>query len=408
MNSNLHSQGKQVATNQALLIIGIIFVAFNLRPAITSVGPLIGLIRTDLQLSNGIAGLITTLPLLAFAALSFLAPKIGQKLGNELAILMGLLFLTIGIMLRSVGISSMLFTGTAIAGVGIAICNVLLPGIVKQRFPNKVGLMTGVYTASLGGFAAIASGISIPLAVNMKLGWENALLTWAGLAAVAFIIWFPQTRKYKRSRDIQVDKSLPGHQNSMLRSKLAWNVTFFIGLQSFLFYCVIAWLPELLLYKGLDDTTSGWMLSLLQLFGLPISFITPVLAAKMKNQRMLVIAIGIIYITAFLGLLMDGSASMTLLWVLLIGIAQGAGFSLALTFFVLRTVSSDQASVLSGMAQSIGYLLAAIGPMFIGMLFDQTQSWSLPLFTFIAIAAAMLIAGLGAGAGLVSQTRSEY
>ena len=204
MESNMRVQTKQIAANQSLLILGIIFVAFNLRPAITAVGPLVGSIRADLQLSNGAAGLITTLPLIAFGAMSFLAPKYGQKLGNELAILTGLFILTIGIILRSAGFTYMLFAGTAIAGVGIAICNVLLPGIVKERFPAKVGLMTGLYTASLGGFAAIASGISIPLAVDLGFGWRNALLTWAGLAIAALIIWLPQVRKLKRDRELSV------------------------------------------------------------------------------------------------------------------------------------------------------------------------------------------------------------
>lgn len=403
MGRKIQTGTKQLATGQTLLIIGIIFVAFNLRPAITAVGPLIGFIREDLQLSSGVAGLITTLPLLAFAALSFLAPKIGRKLGNELAILAGLLLLAVGIMVRSVGFSMLLFVGTAIAGVGIAICNVLLPGLVKQRFPEKVGLMTGVYTASLGGFAAIASGISVPLAVGSGLGWQKALLAWVLLAFVACLIWLPQVRKYKRSAGVITTTKQP----PLLRSLLAWQVTLFIGLQSFLFYCIITWIPAILLAKGLDDATSGWMLSLLQLFGIPFSFFTPVLAARMKSQSRLVIAIGVIYIVAFMGLLFDGNANLTLLWILLIGIAQGAGFSLALTFFVLRTNSSEQASSLSGMAQSLGYLLAAVGPVFVGMLFDRSQSWSPPLITFIIITIAMAIAGLGASRGLIAQVKQK-
>lgn len=396
MESNMRVQTKQIAANQSLLILGIIFVAFNLRPAITAVGPLVGSIRTDLQLSNGAAGLITTLPLIAFGAMSFLAPKYGQKLGNELAILTGLFILTIGIILRSAGFTYMLFAGTAIAGVGIAICNVLLPGIVKERFPAKVGLMTGLYTASLGGFAAIASGISIPLAIDFGFGWRNALLTWAGLAIAALIIWLPQVRKLKRDRQSEAREQVRPRP-SLLRSKLAWQVTFFIGLQSFLFYCIIAWLPEILLEQGLNAATSGWMLSFLQLIGLPFSFMTPVLAAKMKNQRGLVIGIAVFYLIAFTGLLFDGNASLTIIWILLIGISQAAGFSLALTFFVLRTASSEQASALSGLAQSIGYLLAALGPIFIGVLFDQTHASTLPLITLIVVVLLMMAAGLGAG-----------
>ncbi|MBS4206903.1 MFS transporter [Bacillus sp. FJAT-50079] len=403
MNENMNVQTKELATKQVGLIIGIMFVAFNLRPAITAVGPLVGFIRTDLHLSNGVAGLFTTLPLLAFAAMSFLAPKIGRKFGNEQAIFLGLILLTIGIFLRSATyVSLLLFVGTAIAGIGIAICNVLLPAIVKQRFPNQVGLMTGVYTASLGAFAAIASGISIPIAVGFDFGWKNTLLTWAVLAIVALFVWLPQLRTGK-----QVVNETGAHsETSLLTSKLAWFVTFFLGFQSFLFYCVITWLPQILSEHGMNNATSGWMLFLLQLVGLPVSFLTPVIAAKIKTQRSLVIIIGILYLIAFVGLLSTKMFSLAILWVIFIGLAQGAGFSLALTFFVLRTSNSNQASGLSGMAQSLGYFLAALGPILLGILFDQTGSATAPVITFVIIAICMLLVGLRASSGMIKDNHS--
>lgn len=399
MESNIQTRNKNIAANQTLLILGIIFVAFNLRPAITSVGPLVGFIRTDLGLSNGEVGFITTLPLLAFAALSFLAPKIGRKIGDDIAILLGLFLLTAGLLMRVTGLTFMLFAGTAIAGIGIAICNVLLPAIVKQKFPSKVGLMTGLYTASLSGFAAIASGISIPLAVNIGLGWKTALIIWACLSIAAIIIWFPQIKKANQIKEINTANDVL--QPSLLRSKLAWLVTFFIGLQSWLFYCLITWLPAILQNHGMTEAASGWMLGILQLIGLPASFLTPVIADKLKDQRGIVITISALYVLGFTGLLIVESASLTFLWIFLIGIAQGAGFSLALTFFVLRTSTARQASALSGMAQSFGYFLAGIGPILIGSIFDHTQSWTMPLITLMAVVIAMLAAGMGAGEGLV-------
>ncbi|MBD8006098.1 CynX/NimT family MFS transporter [Bacillus norwichensis] len=375
------------------LIAGIVFIAFNLRPAITSVGPLVSLIRNDLELSNGLAGFLTTLPLIAFAVLSPFAPKIGQRIGNEMTILLGVALIGIGIVIRSSGSVPLLFIGTVLAGVGIAVGNVLLPGIVKMKFPNRATLMTAVYSTSLGVSAAIASGISIPLVENFGWGWEDSLMTWAYLALVAFLIWAPQLRKSKVSEGkVKIIK----YGNSLLKSPLAWQVAFFMGLQSFIFYCLISWLPEILYSHGFSRSLSGWLLSVVQFAGLPASFIIPVVAGKMNNQRGLVLGLGAVYLISFTGLLF-GSGPLIYLSVVMVGIAQGAGFSLALTFLVLRARDVMAASRLSGMAQSLGYFLAAVGPTLIGYEFDHTHSWFLPILTLMIVAIFMTVSGFGAG-----------
>ncbi|GIN95499.1 putative transporter YycB [Siminovitchia terrae] len=383
---------KRTLAQKLFLIVGIVFIAFNLRPAITSVGPLVSLIRNDLELSNGLAGSLTTLPLIAFAVLSPFAPKIGQKIGNELTILLGVALIGAGIVIRSMGSISLLFVGTAVAGIGIAVGNVLLPGIVKMKFPNKATLMTAVYSTSLGISAAIASGISIPLIEKFGWGWEDSLLTWAYLALAAFLIWAPQIRKPKVPEGrVKIIK----YGNSLLKSKLAWQVAFFMGLQSLIFYCLITWLPEILYSHGFTRSSSGWMLSIVQFAGLPASFIIPVVAGKMNNQRGLVLGLGTIYLISFTGLLFGGGP-LIYLWVVLVGIAQGAGFSLALTFLVLRAKDVMDASRLSGMAQSLGYSLAAVGPTLIGYEFDHTHSWLLPILTLMIVAICMTVSGFGA------------
>lgn len=396
-------------TQSFILVLGIIFVAFNLRPAITSVGPLTSIIRTELDLSNGQVGLLTTLPLLAFAMMSFLAPKFGQNIGNERAIFLGLLILILGLIVRVFGSVYILFAGTLLAGIGIAICNVLLPGLVKSRFLEKVGLMTGVYTASLGGFAAISSGISFPLATQFQFGWQFALLIWVALGMVAICIWFPQLKIRPQEK---INRQLNQPSIRLTRSKLAWSMTFFIGLQSFLFYCLIAWLPEIMLVRGLSASQGGIMLFILQVVGLPISFITPILAGKLQSQHVLVATIFACYSTAFLGLLFSSHPVIITSCVVLLGVAQGAGFSLALTFFVLRTKESVLASSVSGMAQSLGYLLAAIGPIFIGSLFDRAETMTFPIITFICIALFMFLAGLQSSSGFIEDKyiaeKSEY
>lgn len=380
--------------SKVFLIIGIIFVAFNLRPAITSVGPIIDLIRSDLGISNGVAGFITTLPLISFAILSILAPKIGGIVGNERTIFLGLLVLFIGIITRSLGYTSTLFLGTLLIGVGVAIGNVLIPSIVKLHFPLKVGIVTSIYTTSMNTFAGIGSGISIPLATGLSLGWKWALASWIVVAVIAMIIWLPQLRNNNKTSASYIEQS---SNSAMWRSPIAWQVTLFMGLQSFLFYCTIAWLPEILESYGMQLSMAGWMLSLMQLVGLPTTFLAPVIANRFKDQKAIVLVIGLLYFAGVTGLIFVQSNGLLILSIILIGLAQGASISLALTMIGLRTKDSRQAANLSGMAQSIGYLLAAIGPTLVGFLFDFTHSWLTPLLIFVVFTILMTIAGVGAG-----------
>ncbi|WP_101845938.1 MFS transporter [Halobacillus sp. Marseille-P3879] len=385
--------------NQAIhkkkwLVIGIILVALNLRPSITSVGPLISSIREDLSISNGVAGLLTTLPLIAFAVLSALAPRLGLRVGQGQAVFIGIIILTAGIFIRSVEWIATLFVGTTLIGVGIAIGNVLLPGIVKEQFPDKVGLLTGIYSISLSGFAAIGSGISFPLAERLSSGWQGSLGVWGLLALAAIIVWIPQTRIKKKP--VKIPK-IDIKNSPMMRSKLAWQVTIFMGTQSFMFYCLITWLPEIMQSRGMDPATAGWMLSFMQIVGLPATFLTPVLAGRMNNQRGIVLCIGALYLLGLTGMLGVNTVPLLTACIVLIGVAQGASVSLALTLLSLRASTAVQAANLSGMAQSIGYSLAAIGPILLGMLFDVTESWTAALIIFIGVVLIMVSAGMGAG-----------
>ncbi|MGR3208927.1 CynX/NimT family MFS transporter [Bacillus glycinifermentans] len=392
-----HIDARRTRINRIFLITGIIFIAFNLRPAITSVGPLISSIRTDLDMTNGMAGFLTTLPLLSFAILSPVAPKLGQRLGNERTLWIGLVVLLIGILLRSYGEAFTLFAGTALIGVGIAVLNVLLPSLIKHKFPDKAGIMTSIYTTAMSIFAALASGISIPLSHGLDWGWSASLMIWAGLAFLAILIWVPQLRYHDTAnRTVQ----LKADGQSVWRSKIAWQVTFFMGIQSFLFYCTIAWLPEILRSHGMSMSLAGWMLSLMQFASLPSTFLTPVLAGRFRNQKSIVLGLGILYLSGMAGLLYGGSPAMLTFWVILIGAGQGSSISLALTLIGLRSENAHQAAALSGMSQSAGYLLAAIGPSFVGFLYDHTHSWNGPILLFIAALIALIGTGLGAGRNL--------
>ena len=374
-----------------LLVLGIMVLAANLRPALTGVAPLIGEIRADTGISYGLAGLLTTLPLLAFALLSPVAPLVARRFDMERVLLASLLVLSAGILLRWVEAVAALFLGTAILGAAIAVGNVLLPGLVKREFPERAGLMTSVYTASLGISAALAAGVSVPLAQLDGIGWRGALAVWAVPAFLAGVAWLPQLGRSDRSADA-IAQSSPA---ALWRSPLAWQVTLFMGLQSLAYYVTLTWLPEILQDEGMDASGAGWMLGLSQAVAILAMFFAPVMAERKPSQRSVVaLAVGMTG-AGILGLLVAGSAAAPL-WVVLLGLGQGASFSLALTFFALRAPDHEHAAVLSGMAQSVGYLLAAGGPFLFGVLRDATGSWTVPLALLLAVSVCLLIAGLGA------------
>lgn len=391
------SQNKRHKKQQVvwLFIIGIIFTAMNLRAPLTSVGPLVGTIRADLHLSNTMAGAITTLPLLAFALFSPIVPRLGRKIGIELLILISLVFLTVGIVLRSLPGTASLYIGTAILGFAIAVCNVMIPGLIKRSFPLKIGIMTGVYSISMNLTGAIASGISIPIAVKSGIGWQGSLAIWGVLSFAALLLWLPQMKHNKREHEQTTTETQPDHQLSLWRSPLAWQVTMFMGIQSTVFYVLVAWLPEILKQQSISAEQSGWLLSIMQLALLPFTFIVPIIADRMKSQRPLVIITAILFLGGILGLLY-GSPKLVLLWIIMLGIGIGFAFSLAMMFFGLRTENARQAAELSGMAQSVGYLLAAIGPALFGYLHDINSSWTVPLLLLAGLSVLLFVFGMGA------------
>lgn len=261
------SQGN-AGSKRILLVVGIVFVAAALRAPFTSVGPLLEMIRDDLGLSNTLAGAITTLPLLAFALLSPFAPQLARRFGLANVLMLALLALSMGILIRSASGTLTLFAGTAIIGLSIAVCNVLLPGLIKGKFPGRIGLLTGIYTVSMNLCAAVASGISVPIADQAGLGWRGTLALWFIVAALATLFWIPQMKSLGQGSGT----STPGSAGKMWRSPLAWQVTLFMGLQSLLYYVLIAWFSVILGERGMSSSHAGWILSLLQLAQLPFTF----------------------------------------------------------------------------------------------------------------------------------------
>ena len=382
-----------------LLFVGIILIALNLRPALASLGPLVDDIREDTGLSNFLLGLLTTLPLIAFGVVSMFAPVFTKLLGIGKVLFFAMMLLTLGIIIRSLSWLPGLYIGTILLGIAIAFGNVLLPSLTKRNFPHKAGLVTSLYSGAMGIGASLAAGISVPLAYHYDLKWQGSLRVWAILSILALIVWIPQLWSIKK---VKTSRNVMNAMRNMMRQRLAWKVALFMGLQSFTFYVILAWLPDLLISRGYDNESSGWLLSLSQATGIFGSMSVPLMAGRKPDQRWLVILLIILELIGFSGLLIP-HLGYEWIWVSVIGFVLGGCFGLALLFLVLRSDTTETATELSGMAQSMGYLVAATGPIFIGVIFDFIQDWSYPIGFLILISILKLFMGLGAGKNAVVQ-----
>jgi CP family cyanate transporter-like MFS transporter len=392
----------RTATSATAVIIAIVLVAFNLRASIAAVSPLLPDIRTDLGLSRSAAGLLTTLPVLCFSALSAASAVLGQRIGSDRAIVLALVVLA----------AAWFFAGTLVVGAAIAVGNVLTPTLVKQhlagRFTHLVGVATGLYTAALIGGAAVASAISAPLA-DTGAGWRGALLVWAAPALLAAVAWSVLVRR-PAGVGVPVEGNVqqniqPGTRDgvredgrvrpTVTRSWVTWALAVFMGTQSLAYFAVLAWLPALLRDNGIDAQQAGLALSLFNLLGIATALVTPTLAGRMTDQRPLALSICGLWAIGAVGLLVD--PGLYLVWSVLAGLAQGAAISLALALIVLRARTPDVARQLSGTVQSVGYLIGAAGPFALGALRDATNGWSASLVALLAAVTVMAIGAWGAG-----------
>lgn len=373
-----------------LLVIGIIFIASTLRMPLNAVGPSISFIREGLGISNVLAGFLTTIPLLAFAVVSPFAPVVARKLGLELTLLLSTSLLALGIVLRSLGTTELLVFGTVLIGVAISFGNVLIPGLLKLKFPYHVGLLMACFTMSMNLSAGVGAGISYPIA-NSSLGWQGALALSIILVGITILIWLPQLKFNKPEPTIASTKDrLP-----LWKSPVTWAVTGAMGLQSFLFYTTAAWIPDIYIAQGLPADRAGWMFSTMQFSQIPMAIFTPIIASKMKSQRPLVLVFTSLYLIGFTGLAMEWT-SLAVVWMIFLGLAGGASFALAMMLFTLRTRTAYEAADLSGFAQSFGYLLAASGPILFGYLHDSLGGWDTTSWLFIVVVLLLFVSSMRA------------
>lgn len=372
---------------RTILLVGIILVASSLRAPITSVGPVVPAIQATLSLSNTMAGLITTIPLLAFAVFSPLAAKSATRWQIEPILWVALWTIAIGLSIRLLPQAHWLLLGTTLIGSGIAFGNVLIPPLIKQRLPDRIGIVTGIYSVSMGITASLASGFSIAIGEWTGKGWQGAIGIWLIAAFAAILVWTPQAVAH-RGKPHPTDSGTPSATRSLLGYRRAWYVTIFMGLQSLLFYCAVAWLPLVLQAWGMGAVKSGWMLSLISITQLPVMFIAPVIINKLRDHYALLwITVGTLL--SSLIFIMGWKTSLIIPAVILYGLGSGLAFSLVMMWFVLRTDNTADSARLSGMAQSFGYLIAAAGPPLFGALHDWTGQWETS-FILLAVASVVL------------------
>jgi CP family cyanate transporter-like MFS transporter len=374
-----------------LLIAGILMIATTLRVTFTGAAPLLEAIRTDYGLTTAQTGLLTTLPLLAFALVSPLAAGIARRIGMERSLFAAMLLICAGVAVRSLPDAALLFLGTAIIGCGIALGNVLLPGLIKRDFSQHVARLTGAYSLTMGAAAALGSALVVPLALS-GFGWRGALLSLMVFPLLALLIWLPQ---WRNAAHANVTTSRTLHARGIWRSPLAWQVTLFLGINSLIYYVIIGWLPAILISHGYSEAQAGSLHGLLQLATASPGLLIPLVLHRFHDQRCIAALVSLMCAVGAAGFwFMPDQA---VLWTLLFGFGSGATMILGLTFIGLRASSAHQAAALSGMAQSVGYLLAACGPPLMGRIHDAQGNWQIPLLTVAALAIVMAIFGLYAG-----------
>ncbi|MEV4294736.1 MFS transporter [Microbispora rosea] len=393
-----------VRRGDALLIAGFVLAALNLRPALAGVSPLLPAIMRDLGLSPAGGGAITTVMVACLGLLAPVAPALAARIGLDRTLLAGLLVLAAGVALRSADGVPALYCGAALAGTAIAVMNVVMPGLVKQHFPDRVGLFTGLYVSVMVSGAAMASAAMVPLAG--QVGWRAAAGSPALLALLAAALWWvararpagqdPAATAARRSARSRTGH--PGHRPyaALLRTPATWAVMAFMGLQSLTFYVVLAWLPTVFQAAGLHADQAGYLLGLTNLVQIAAALVVPLHAGRARSQVPHVVVAVLLTIGGYLGVLLAPTTT-PWLWMIVLGLGQGASIALALLIITLRAPDPASVTALSAVAQSSGYVLAAIGPLAFGLLHELSGGWTVPLLAGLGACVLQLASGVLAG-----------
>ncbi len=387
---------RALLAHPVVLLVGVVIASLNMRAALASISPLVSEISAHFGLSSTASSLVTSVPVLFLGLGGLIAPGLAKRFGTELALFCALVLLGLGILVRVLPSTVALFGGGVLVGTAIALLNVLMPGLIKRDFPDRAASMTSVYTGAMIAGATLAAATSVPLEKTFGGSWQASLATWSLLAGVAALGWLPQV-VIARGRTGREAKAVApvGSGRSVWRSALAWQVTGFMAFQSLWTYVLIAWLPTILTDHGMSRSTAGVVFAFNTLVQLLGAFGVPLLAGRMSSQRLLVVLVTGLVGTGYAGLLV-APAAYAWLWAGLIGVGQGGGIGLALTLIVLRSGDAHTAARLSGMSQTVGYLVAAMGPFAAGALYQATGDWTAPLVVMLGVCLTALLVGLAA------------
>lgn len=380
--------------NPAFLMATVIILGITLRIPILSVSPLLDTISEELNFSATQAGWLSTIPVLCFGTVALVATKLTRRWGMDTILLAMFVLMLVGLMLRTLPPVWLLFGGTILVGAGIAVSNVIMPGFIKREAPDNVGKMTAYYSAAISASGAIGAGMTIPIMNAFGLDWRGAL-RWPVVIVLLGIVMLIPWQMSARNNKLSFSRQREHHTNPW-KNKVAWFVAGYMGMQSFLFFSTTGWLPVYLISEGMTEQRAGFMLSLSPLFGVAGSFIAPLLVYRRADQRWLVWVATVFCTTGLLGMILSPVHG-TMLWVALFGFGSGMTLSIALTFIGLRTPDADHAADLSMMSQSVGYTIAATGPIITGFVHDQTGSWPTAFTLILASVVVLTFVGLGGG-----------
>ncbi len=386
-----------------LIVLAIVLLAIVMRTPITAVGPLIGRIGQEYALSGTVAGLITTIPLVVFAVTSQPIAQLAHRVGTRSVLFAGASTLLAAILIRSIPGVAPFFVGTVLVGLGISAVNVLLPVLIKEELPLRIGVMTALYTTVMEAGSIVSSAASVPWAD--AIGWHASLAVWAVPGIVACLVAWRLMRLptlqasvgEKNALSPTPDTTGRSDRGSFFSSSAAWWLIVYMALQSLLFYCIVAWLPTLMVDKGITEQTAGYVAAFFQFLNIPGSLVTPILAQKLHSQSVLGILSGAVYVVGLLLILTGDSLPVLLVGTALCALCAGASISLAMALIGIRTRDARDSNELSGIVQAFGYGLAALGPFAMGVLFDASGSWTAPVILLVAVAAALAVSGKFAG-----------
>jgi CP family cyanate transporter-like MFS transporter len=387
-----------------LVVVGIVLSALNLRPAITSLGALLEEVRDGLGMSGTAAGVLTSVPPFCFALFGVMAPRLARRFGVGAVVCAGMAAIAAGLAIRPwTGTVAGFLAASALALMGIAVSNVLMPVVVKRWFPDRVGSMTGLYSMALALGTAAAAAITVPMTEALGGSWQSGLTVWAVLAAAAVVPWIPLVRERgaggsRRETPSARGTSVTGPEAGALRitrSRTAWALAVFFGLQATAAYVTMGWMAQIFRDAGVPAGTAGLLLAVTMAMGVPLAFVIPRVATRLPSQGPIVVVLGACGLLGYAGLYI-APAGGAWAWAVLLGIANCA-FPLALTMVGMRARTGAGVAQLSAFAQSTGYLISIPGPLVVGVLYQHSGGWGLPLALMAGLLLPQMVVGVLAG-----------